>query len=142
MLKNIPPMLSPELLKVMREMGHGDVIVLTDANYPAASCAKRLIRLDGVEVTDLLDAMLCLLPLDAYVAHPFWLMKPELQDPTPEIWDKFTEIIKRHNDAKVFSEFLQLERRNFYENSKKAYAIVQTGTTAHYANICIQKGVL
>ena len=142
MLRNIPPVLSPELLKAMREMGHGDVLVLADANYPAASGARRLIRLDGVEVTTLLDAVLRFMPLDAYVKNPVALMKPEPQDPTPEIWREFSEIIKKWDEEKAFSDFELIERMDFYEYAKNAYAIVQTGATAHYANICIKKGVL
>jgi len=142
MLKNVPAILSPELLKIMREMGHGDVIILADANFPGASNTNRLVRLDGVEVTDLLDAVLRFLPLDAYVPNPVSLMKPEPQDPTPVIWKEFSEIIKKHDDAKAFSDFELIERMDFYDYAKKAYAIVQTGATAHYANICIKKGVL
>jgi len=142
MLRNIPPILSPELLKIMREMGHGDVLILADANFPAATCAKRLIRADGIEATDLLDAVLRFFPLDVYVQNPVSLMKPAPQDPTPTIWRKYAEIIRDRDEEKAFSDFELIERMAFYEFAKDAFAVVQTGTTAKYANICIKKGVL
>jgi len=142
MLRNIPPILSPKLLKIISEMGHGDTIVLADANYPAASGTNRLVRLDGVEVTDLLDALLRFFPLDTYATNPVSLMKPEPKDPTPQIWGSFLEIIKVRDQERAFSDFELIERMDFYDYAKKAYAIVQTGTTAHYANICLKKGVL
>ena len=142
MLRNIPPILSPELLKIMREMGHGDVIVLADANFPGASNTNRLVRMDGTEVTDLLDAMLRFFPLDIYVKNPVYLMKPAPQDPTPPIWEDFAQLIKKNDEENAFSEFELIERMDFYDFAKKAYAVVQTGTTAHYANICLKKGVL
>jgi len=142
MLRNVPPILSPELLKIMREMGHGDVIILADANFPGSSVAKRLVRLDGIAVTDLLDAVLQLLPLDVHVDKPVVLMRPIPQDPIPEIWGAFSEIIKKRDEEKAFSEFELIERMAFYEYAKEAYAIVQTGTTAPYANIGLKKGVL
>jgi L-fucose mutarotase len=142
MLKNIPPVLSPDLLKIMREMGHGDVIVLADANYPAASGARRLVRLDGAGVTELLDAMLRFFPLDRYVESPVSLMQPEPEDSTPEIWREFEAVIRKRDEEKAFNGFRLIERMAFYEYAKEAFAIVQTGTTAHYANIALKKGVV
>ena len=141
MLKNIPPILSPELLKVLREMGHGDDIVLVDANYPAASGAKNLIRLDGTQITDLLDAVLRFFPLDTF-ENPVSLMQPRACDPTPEIWETFRNTILKWDEDKAFTDFSLIDRMDFYEYAKKAYAIVQTSTTAHYANIGLKKGVL
>lgn len=142
MLKNIPPILSPELLKIMREMGHGDTIVLVDANYPATTGAKRLVRLDGVEMTDLLDAMLQFLPIDAFVANPIAVMQPDDKSIKPPIWQEFLKVISKRDDEKAFTEFDYIDRMDFYGYAKEAYALVQTGTTAHYANIGIKKGVL
>jgi len=142
MLRGISPILSPELLKVMREMGHGDEIILADANFPAAANAKRLIRLDGVEATDLLKAMLELMPLDIFVKKPVFLMKPLPEDPIPPIWAEYAKILNEKDFAGAYSGFLEIERFSFYDVAKRAFAIVQTGTTAHYANIGLKKGVL
>jgi len=142
MLRDIPTILSPDLLKIMQEMGHGDVLVLADANFPAATCAKRLVRQDGIEATALLDAILRFFPLDIYVQKPAALMNPAPQDPTPEIWGQYEKIIKKWDKEEAFSDFELIDRMDFYEYAKNAYAIIQTGTTAKYANICITKGVL
>jgi len=141
MLKNIPRILHPELLKILMEMGHNDYIILVDANYPATSGAKRLIRADGVEVTDMLDAILQLFPLDTFVNDPVILMQPRAEEPTPEIWSEFKEIINKHDSDKAFKDFHLMDRFDYYNFAKEAYAIVQTGTTARYANISLKKGV-
>ena len=140
MLKNIPNILSPELLKILMEMGHNDYIVLVDANYPATSGAQRLIRAGGVEVTDMLDAVLQLFPLDTFVDDPVVVMQPLPDDPTPPIWSNFKEIIEKHDTDKAFKDFRLMDRFEYYEFAKNAYAIVQTGTTAHYANLSLKKG--
>jgi len=142
MLKNIPGILSPELFKILMEMGHNDYIILVDANYPATSGARRLIRADGVEVTNLLDAILQFLPLDNFVEDPVVLMQPGAKEPIPEIWDDFRKIIKNRDTEKAFTDFHLIDRFEFYEFAKNAYAIVQTGTTARYANVSLKKGVL
>jgi len=142
MLKNIPNCLSPELLKILMEMGHNDYIMLADANYPATSGAQRLVRAGGVEVTDMLDAILQFYPLDSYVNDPVVLMKPGAEETTPEIWEEFRNIIIKHDTDNAFTDFSLIDRFDFYEFAKKAYAIVQTGTTARYANISLKKGVL
>ncbi len=140
MLKSIPSILSPELLKIMMEMGHGDEIVLGDGNFPAASCARRLVRLDGHGVSEILDAMLTLFPLDSFVEAPVGLMQVVPGDLTvPAIWDNYRAIISaREGDKKI--EFI--ERFQFYERAKSAYAIVATGEAALYANIILKKGVV
>ena len=142
MLKTIPNTLSPDLLKILMEMGHNDYIILTDANYPAAACAKRLIRSEGVEVTDMLDAVLTFYPLDTFVDDPVILMRPRPEEPEPEIWSTFRKIIAKRDDDKAFKDFTLIDRFDFYDFSKNAYAIVQTGTTARYANISLKKGVI
>lgn len=141
MLKGIPSVLSPELLKVLMEMGHGDEIVLADANFPAASHAQRLVRCDGHDIPTLLRAMLQLFPLDAYVEQPAALMQVVPGDTveTP-IWNVYQEIADRANGSRV--SFEQVERFAFYERAKRAYAIVATGETALYANIVLKKGVI
>jgi len=140
MLKNVPSVLSPELLKIMMEMGHGDEIVIGDGNFPAASNAQRLVRLDGHGVCEILDAMLQFFPLDTYVEAPVGLMAVTPGDPiVPVIWDDYKKIIKdREGDHRIE----MVERFAFYERAKKAYAIVATGETALYANIILKKGVV
>jgi len=129
-------------MKILMEMGHGDTIILADANYPATTGARRLVRTDGIEVTALLDAILQFFPLDTFVTHPIALMRPLPNDSTPPIWSEFHDIIMKRDDEGAFSNFELIERFDFYEHAKKAYAIVQTGTTARYANISLMKGVL
>lgn len=138
MLKGISPLISPELLKALCEMGHGDELVIGDGNFPGASHAKNLIRLDGHNVPEILEAMLKLFPLDSY-APPVYLMEKVPGDTveTP-IWDTYREIIGKYTDAPI--EFV--ERFEFYERAKKAYAVVMSGEGALYANVILKKGVV
>ena len=144
MLKNIPKILSPEMLKVLCEMGHSDRIVIADANFPAESMGKNAIvlRADGHSATDLLDAILTVFPLDTYVDSPVMLMQVMAGDKveTP-IWDEYKEIVAKHDDrgAATFGEY---ERFEFYEQAKNCYAIIATGESALYANLILQKGVI
>lgn len=144
MLKQIPAILSPDLLKVLAEMGHSDTIVLADGNFPAASMGKDaiVIRCDGHGVPELLEAILKLFPLDSYVEHPVSLMAVAPGDTveTP-IWDRYRAIIRESGEADD-DGILEVERFAFYEAAKQAYAIVATGETALYANIILQKGVV
>ncbi len=141
MLRNIPTILSPELLKILMEMGHGDEIVLADGNFPAASVAQRLVRCDGHGVPELLEAVLKLLPLDIYVPQPVALMAVVAGDKTkPTIWETYRTLVK--NSGEQFSDFEFVERFAFYERAKKAYAVVATSEKALYANIILKKGVL
>ncbi len=142
MLRTIPKIISPELMKTMMEMGHSDVIILADANYPATAHAKRLLRLEGVEIPDLLDAILQYFPLDYFVEHPVALMRNLSSEPVPEIWKEYDEIIRKRDQDNAFKEFRYIERLPFYKESEDAYLIVQTATTARYANIILQKGVV
>lgn len=140
MLKGIPSVISPELLKIIMEMGHGDELVIGDGNFPAASNAKRLVRLDGHGVCEILDALLGLFPLDTYVTSPVGLMAVTPGDDIkPVIWDEYRRIIKaREGDHGIE----MIERFDFYERARNAYAIVATGETALYANIILKKGVV
>ena len=142
MLKGLPAILSPELLKILCEMGHGDEIVIGDGNFPAASCAQRLVRLDGHGVCEILDAILRMFPLDTYVEKPVTLMAVMEGDPaqTP-IWDTYGEIVDRF-DARGRNVIGTIDRFEFYEQARKAYAIIATGETAIYANVMLQKGVV
>ncbi|MBS7299216.1 MAG: L-fucose mutarotase [Eubacteriales bacterium] len=140
MLKGVPSVLSPELLKILMEMGHGDEIVISDGNFPGASMAQRLVRADGHGVPEILDAVLKLMPLDKYVEKPVALMEVVKGDNVvPVIWDEFKEIIGKYEpDTKIE----HMERFAFYERAKKAYAVVNTGEQAIYANIILKKGVV
>ena len=144
MLKGIPKILSPQLLKVLCEMGHADRIVISDGNFPAESVGKNsvMVRLDGHGVPEVLDAILQVFPLDTYVDHPVNLMEVMKGDPveTP-IWDTYKEILQKH-DSRGDAMIGQIERFAFYEEARKAYAIVVTGESALYANIMLQKGVV
>ena len=142
MLKGIPDILSPELLKIMMEMGHGDTLVIGDGNFPAASIARdsRLVRLDGHGVPEILDAILRFFPLDPYVEAPVSLMEVVPGDPvkTP-IWDEYARIVEKYEPG---AKIGRIERFRFYDEARKAYAVVATGETALYANIILQKGVV
>ncbi|MBQ8383261.1 MAG: L-fucose mutarotase [Clostridia bacterium] len=142
MLKGISSLLSPALLAVLSEMGHGDEIVLADANFPSSSIAEggRLIRADGIPMADLLSAILPLFPLDQYDSENFILMEVVPNDPcVPTIWDEFRTILQRHEPDVIPS---MLERQAYYKRAKKAFAVVATGERAQYANIILKKGVV
>ncbi len=141
MLKGISPLLQPELLKVLAEMGHGDEIVIGDANFPAASMGKRCVRCDGHKVTELLDAILQLFPLDTFVEAPVTLMEvvPGTAPDEPPIWNEFRKVIDKHEPGKKIGFE---ERFAFYERSKQAFATIQTGETALYACVILKKGVI
>ena len=144
MLKNIPKILSPELLKVLCEMGHSDRIVIADGNFPSESMGKNaiVIRADGHGAAELLDAILTVFPLDTYVDAPVSLMHVMPGDTveTP-IWDEYKKIVAKH-DERGEKAFGKIERFAFYEEAKKCYAIIATGESALYANLIIQKGVI
>jgi L-fucose mutarotase len=140
MLKGIPPILNPELLQVMRAMGHGDELALVDANYPGESAGPPVIRLDGVEMNDLLDAILTLMPLDTYVDDQAFAMEfvgdPNRREQTHKDFDA---LIKKHEPEMKLS---YLERFAFYERVKGAFAIVQTGERRLYGNVLLKKGII
>ena len=144
MLKGIPAIISPELLKVLCEMGHSDTIVVADGNFPAETIGKDtiVIRADGHGVPEILEAILKVFPFDTYVDHPVSLMQvmPGDTAETP-IWDTYKKIVAAE-DARGDAAFEEVERFAFYEKAKKAYAIIATGETAIYANIMLQKGVV
>lgn len=141
MLNNIPKNLSPQLLKVLMEMGHGDEIVIADGNYPGASNARNLVRCDGLSVPDLLTSILTLMPLDQYVDAPVCLMEVVAGDDTvPVIWEEYKKIIAEKISPAIKID--TIERSAFYERGKAAYAIVASGEEAIYANILLKKGVV
>lgn len=140
MLKKIPKLLSPELVRVLMEMGHGDELVLADANYPGHALHSRVIRYDGTGIPALLDAILELLPLDHYAPHQAAFMAVVEGDPmVPEIWSTYEAILAQHDEAATIE---YEERFAFYNRSKQSYAIVVTGEEALYGNVIIKKGVV
>ncbi len=141
MLKGISPLIQPELLKIIAEMGHGDEIVIGDANFPAASFGKRCVRCDGHRVTELIDAILQLFPLDTFVEAPVTLMAviPGTIEGTPPIWNEIQKVIDKNEPGKKIG---YLERFEFYERSRQAYATVQTSEMALFACVILKKGVI
>jgi L-fucose mutarotase len=141
LLKGIPAILSPDLMKILLEMGHGDEIIFADGNFPASSCAQRLVRCDGHGIPELLEAVLKFFPLDTYVEKPVSLMEVVQGDPTkPIIWGNYRAVIEQNSEE--FTGFEYIDRFDFYERAKKAYAIVATSEKALYANVILKKGVV
>ncbi len=141
MLRDIDPILSPDLLHILRAMGHGDELVIADANFPATSTGQRVTRLDGLEATRVLEAVLSVMPLDNFVSDPALTMQM-VDDPnaTPAVVAMFQDII---NDTADHPAPIQsLERFAFYERAKDAFAVVQTGEQRLYGNIIVKKGVV
>ncbi len=140
MLKNIPPLLGPDLLGILRAMGHGDEIAIVDANYPADSAGPVLVRLDGISATDVLEAVLTLMPLDDFVDQAAICMQvvgdANKREP---VMDAFETIVKKHEPAMGIST---LERFAFYDRVKTGYAVVQTGESRLYGNILLKKGII
>jgi L-fucose mutarotase len=141
MLKGIDPILSPDLLMILRAMGHGDEIALADANFPADSMAQRLVRLDGISATAVLDAVLSVMPLDEFVPEAAWRMEV-VGDPTAEqpIFAAFRDILAAREGPQA--KLAALERFAFYERAQQAYAIVATGEARLYGNIILKKGII
>ncbi|MDR1443245.1 MAG: fucose isomerase [Treponema sp.] len=140
MLKGIPKILGPELLKTLMEMGHGDELLLCDGNYPRLGHPGRLIRCDGRGVPELLDAILRFMPLDTYVDYPVILMEVKAGDPyVPEIWGAYRQIIETHQPG---TRDCAIDRFEFYKRGTAAYAALATGEKALYANIILKKGVV
>jgi len=140
MLKGISPLLSPELLAALCRMGHGDELILADAHYPGHTFNKHVIRADGLGIAALLDAILPLFELDAYVPHPLAMMaavEGDILDPAVEA--NYVAAMKPH--VPELPEIQRIDRFEFYERSKTAFAVVMTGETAKYGNILLKKGV-
>lgn len=141
MLLGVPDVFSPELLRTIMEMGHGDEIVLADGNFPAASMANRLIRADGHGVVPILEAILRFFPLDDFVQKSVLCMSVVPGDATkPVIWEEFLRVLRAAPTPR--SELAFLDRFEFYDRAKAAYAIVATGERALYANVILKKGVV
>lgn len=148
MLNGINKLLTGEMLKVLCDMGHGDVLILADANFPGESIAKattygKLIRCSGADVSEVLKAIVDIFPLDvAYTGEPACVM--ELTDgdkakgmPTPIAWTEYTDVLRRSYPGLMLGK---IERFDFYEKAKKAYAVIQTGEEKQYGNLLLVKG--
>jgi L-fucose mutarotase len=139
MLKGIAPCLSPDLLKVLAEMGHGDEIVLADAHFPGHSFNARVLRADGLGITTLVDGILPIFELDQY-APPLAMMAAVPGDRLdPKVEAAYLKVIRKHVPGAKVPE--RVERFAFYERAKKAFAVVMTGETAKYGNLILKKGV-
>lgn len=138
MLKGIPSIISPELLKILMEMGHGDELVIGDGNFPGQSVGKRCVRCDGHGTVEILNAILKLFPLDVYDKPVYIMAKVPGDKVETPIWEEYKNIIKDHTSMQI----QEIERFEFYERAKKAYAVVMTGESALYANVILKKGVV
>ncbi len=142
MLRGIPDIISPELLKILHEMGHADELVIGDANYPAASTGKRLVRCDGHGLAEVLEAILALYPLDTFVPHPVGVMVPtDSGEATPEIHASIRKIVASH-DSRGEKVVEPVERFAFYERARSAYAVVATTEKKPYGCVVLTKGVI
>ncbi len=141
MLKNIPDLMPPELMKILMEMGHGDELLLCDGNYPKFGCPERCVRMDGHGIAEILDMLLQFMPLDSYVDHPVALMAVVPGDPyKPEIWEQYREIGLKHEEQGLRDE--TIEKPAFYARGQRCYACVATSESALYANMILKKGVV
>ena len=142
MLKGINPIIPPMLLKVLCEMGHGDTIVIADGNFPSESVGKNavVVRMDGHGVPEILEAVLSLIPLDQYVEKPVSLMDRVKGDNADvSIWQTYDKILKSA-EGKGLEAANMLERFEFYDEAKKAYAVIATSERSQYANVILKKG--
>ncbi len=140
MLKGISPLISPELLKTLASMGHGDEIILADAHFPGEKLNNRVLRSDGIRIPDLLSAILPLFELDEYVDHPMVMMAAVEGDKLDtRVEESYLRSIHITNPTAPAIE--RIDRFAFYERAKSAFAIVMTGETAKYGNIILKKGV-
>ncbi len=142
MLKGINSIIPPMLLKVLCEMGHGDTIVIADGNFPSESVGRDaiVVRMDGHGVPEILEAVLSLIPLDQYVEKPVSLMDRVKGDNADvSIWQTYDKILK-NAEGKGLEAANMLERFEFYEEAKKAYAVIATSERSQYANVILKKG--
>ncbi len=141
MLKNIPDNISGDMIKVLMDMGHGDEIVIADANFPKFAHPEIVINAIGHNIPELLDSILSLIPLDPYVENPTVYMEVLPDDPfVPTIWEKYEEVGKKHEDKGMRA--VKINKFDFYDRSKKAYAVITTSEKELYANVILKKGVL
>jgi L-fucose mutarotase len=141
MLKGLDPLLNADLLHVLRSMGHGDELVIVDANFPAASMGRRVVRVDGADATRTLEAVLTVMPLDDFVEAPCARMAV-VDDPAaePEVCQAFQAIIDRAEGGRF--KLAAIERFAFYERARAAFAVVQTSERRLYGNVLLKMGVV
>ena len=140
MLKGIHPIVGPELLKILAEMGHGDELVLADAHFPGHTfCPKNVLRGDGLQIPDLLDGIIPLFELDSYADPLIMMAAVEGDKLDPRVEADYMAAIRNH--APDAPAPVRIDRFAFYDRAEKAYACVITGTTAKYGNIILKKGV-
>lgn len=139
MLKGISPLLGPELLFILQSMGHGDEIVIADANFPGASSGPALIRMDGISATDIVDAILSVMPLDTFAENAFRMEVVGAPDEIVPIAAEFTDLLNKHEPGSTLSS---LERFDFYDRASEAFAVVQSGEARIYGNLILKKGVI
>ena len=142
MLKGISKIVSPELIKTLCEMGHGDEIVIADGNFPAETFGRRIIRADGIGGAEMLKAVLSLIPLDTYSDPNMILMRLMDCDKgkiNPVIWNEYEKIAMAEDENVKIGN---IDRFEFYDRAKTAYAVIATGEEAVYANIILKKGVV
>lgn len=138
MLKNINPLLTGSLLEVLANMGHGDDLVIVDANYPAQSSGVHVLDFPGIAATDMAEAVLSLLPLDDFVDKPAAVM--QAPNETPAIFKEFEAVIEAAEGRKISVD--PIERFAFYHRARDAFAIIRTGEKRLYGNIIFKKGVI
>ncbi len=139
MLKGIDPLLGPELLAILRAMGHGDEIVVADGNFPAAQLARRLVRADGIDAPRMLQAILSVMPLDDFSAAAFRMAVVGKVKEVPPIVDEFQKALRKAGERRGIET---LQRTAFYERARDAFAVVATGETRLYGNLILKKGVI
>lgn len=142
MLKNIPEIISPELMMALMQMGHGDELVLGDINFPSYTMNNRCIYAKGWSTKHLMDAILQLMPLDSFSGDAVTVMQPAEGNPAPAIWQEYEAIIRRHDFARAFKKFHQIERTEFCNRAKNSFVTVQTSEPAPYSAIILRKGMM
>lgn len=141
MLKNISPLISPDLLKVLAQMGHGDEIIFADAHFPAHSMGPQVLRADGVSVSDLLAAVIPLFELDSYAPPLVMMAAVEGDSLDPQVELRYLQALAGADARQPLPPVLRIDRFAFYERAQRAFAIVVTGECAKYGNILLKKGV-
>ena len=140
-LRHIDPLISPELMLVMMQMGHGDEIVFADRNFPVVSLADNLVVYNGVTISQLLPAILHYFPIDYVVEHPVYLMRiPSNSDYTGDIVGEYQAILDAAHGSPVSIGYL--DRQDFYDRASRAFSVVATSDSARFANIIIRKGIV
>ena len=139
MLKGVDPLLGPELLAILRAMGHGDEIVVADANFPSAALAQRLVRADGIDALRMLQAILSVMPLDDFAPAAFRMTVVGKPKEVPPIAHEFQKLLRKVGEKRPVEA---LERNAFYERARGAFAVVATGETRLYGNLILKKGVI